>query len=201
MIFVSYFTKNTPYEQVIEEFLIPSLKQFNLPYDIEEVEDRGDWVSNTAYKSKHLLNMLNKHQQAICFLDADAVVTQEPKLLLNLPPNFDIAFHLLNWYGHWRNNWERTDNMHLLSGTMAINYTDKALSLMEAFVKEAYDCKSKYEQKVLQELVEDTSDLNVEYLPAEYCCVLMQDNSIPKYIKDPVIIHTQCSRKYRYWNG
>ena len=56
-----------------------------------------------------------------------------------------------------------------------------------------------WEQKILEEVLKEKTDFKIEFLPAEYCCVLMQDYSIPTYVNDPVIIHTQASRKYKNW--
>ena len=35
IIYISYATKNTPYKKEMETYLLPSLKKFNLDYDIE----------------------------------------------------------------------------------------------------------------------------------------------------------------------
>lgn len=197
---VSFYTKNTPYEQVANEFLLPTVKKFNLDYYVEAIEDLGSWDANTSYKSVFLLECLNKFKEPICFLDADAEIIKYPELLYNLPKDFDFAYHLLNWNGHWRNNWDDTSNMHLLSGTLAIGYTDKARAVLNRFKKECPESVGKWEQRVLQDIIESTKELKVTLLPAEYCCVLMTDYSMPKYIKDPIIVHNQCSRKYRYFD-
>ena len=50
MIFISYGTKNTPYEGVIKDYLIKSLDKLNLSYHVEYPEDFGNWQRNTHYR-------------------------------------------------------------------------------------------------------------------------------------------------------
>ena len=199
MIFISYYTKDTPYKAVMNDCLLPSLKEWGLTYDIEAIEDRGNWQKNTGYKCEFIKKMLLKHKESVCFLDSDALIMQFPSLICSLPNDFDLAYHFFNWYGHWRNQWDNTSKIELLSGTMVFNYNDKVLALLNEWIYQVNSNINKWEQKVLEEIVYARDDLNIIDLPAEYCTVLMQDNSIPKYVKDPIIIHTQASRKYKHW--
>lgn len=197
MIIISYVTKNTPYISVLNTKLLPSIKKWNLRYDIEYIEDKGDWCKNTNYKSTHIKQMLLKHKEPICFLDSDAIILKHPSLLYNLPQDFDIAFHLLNWYGLWRNQWENTSNMQLLSGTLCFNYNQKTLNFLDQCIKNINDKPHQWEQITIQETLAQKSNMIVEYLPFEYCCVIRQDNSIPNFCKKPIILHTQASRKFK----
>ena len=81
---ISYYTKNTPYEEVANTHLIPSLKKWNLSYEVEAINDLGDWQKNTGYKSQFVLKMLNKHKNNVCFLDCDATIEQYPTKLFNI---------------------------------------------------------------------------------------------------------------------
>ncbi|KKL83633.1 hypothetical protein LCGC14_1972810, partial [marine sediment metagenome] len=55
MIYVSFVSKNTKYEEVIKKYLIPSLIKWNLPYDIEYIENKGSWRNNVLYiGTRHL---------------------------------------------------------------------------------------------------------------------------------------------------
>jgi len=197
MIFISYATLETPYEEVIKSHLIPSLKKFGLSYEIAYVKDQGSWQKNTALKSKIIKQMLLKYKEAVCFLDSDAVIEKKPDLLLSIPKNIDIAYHEFNWYGHWRGQWDNTTKMELLSGTMVFNYNARVLGLLDEWIEKVYENLNIWEQKVLEQIVYARQDLNIYKLPASYCCVLMQDYTIPAYIKEPVIVHHQASRKYR----
>ena len=60
-------------------------------YDIEEIEDKGSWRKNLAYRPHFLLKMLDRHQEPVLSIDVDATVCSEPRLLLDDPP-CDVAF-------------------------------------------------------------------------------------------------------------
>lgn len=194
MIFVSYYTTGV-YEQVIQKYLLPSLKKWNLKYDIAEVKDRGDWQLNTQFKSKFIKGMLEEYKEDICFLDADATIEKYPELLFNIPDEYDIAMHLLDWQLMWRGI-EGQDQRELLSGTMLLKYKENTLKLVDEWIRQIETNKSIKEQKVLENIL-----LNNKYkyydLPASYCTIKKFDGSIPEYIKEPIILHHQVSRLYK----
>jgi len=194
---VSFYTEKTPYEKVANELLIPSVKKWELDSDIQGVPDRGSWANNTAIKSEYIRDMLLKYKEPVIFLDCDATIEQYPELFNHIPKETDLAYLLFNWYGHWRGQWENRSKMELLSGTMYFGYNEKVLKLVDNWIIKVKENISVLEQKILEGLVNENKDLTLYYLPYEYCCVLMQDYSIPKYITEPVIVHTQASRKYR----
>jgi hypothetical protein len=198
---VSYYTVGTPYEEVMNELLLPSVKKWGLDYDIQGIPNFGSWQANTGYKATFCRDMLLKHREAICFIDADGTIEQMPSLLYSLPKTVDIAFHLFNWMLHWRNKPEDTSNMHLLSGTLYLSYNSKVLSLCERWIETVSQNVNIWEQKILENLIKENPSLNIYHLPAEYCCVLKQDYTIPNYINDPKIIHWQRSRFYKRWNA
>jgi len=197
MIICSYYTQNTPYESVIKDCLIPGLKKYDLEYDIEAIDDLGDWQNNTGYKSKLIKKMLLKHKQPVCFLDADAKIAQYPELLFNLPKDIDIAYHHFNWFGFWRGQWENKSNIQLLSGTMTFSYNEKVLSLVDEWINKVSRDKGTLEQKILDDIVTSKTDLNIYDLPMEYCCIIKSDGSICDKVTTPVILHCQASRQYK----
>jgi len=195
IIFISFYTRKSPYEKVMNTHLRPSLEKFNLIHDIEEVEDRGNWQKNTSYKSEFILKMLLKHKKNIVFIDADGTIEKHPSLFWEIPEEYDIAYHLLDWMRQWRNK-EGGDKWELLSGTMMFRYNEKVLSLVRKWV-ERTKTSTKWEQRILQEIIKNNKEIKSYILPAEYTTVAMHDGSIPKYIKKPVIFHHQKSRQYR----
>lgn len=197
MIIISYATIDTPYEEVIKSTLIPSLEKFDLDYDISYVKDLGSWQLNTGYKSTFIKEMLLKHKQSVCFLDSDASIVEYPELLYQLSSGVDISYHNFNWWKHWRGVDNDFSRMHLLSGTICFSYNPKVLSLIDEWIEKVVENPNVWEQKVLEEIVNSKTNLGICHLPAEYCCVVMHDNSIPKYINKPVIVHHQASRKYK----
>jgi len=200
---ISYFTRLTPYEQVANEFIIPSVKKWNLSHDIKAIKDLGSWQLNTGYKATFIKEMLLKHKEPIVFIDCDGEIVKYPELLYKIPDNIDIGYFHFNWFHHWRNQPENTSNIQLLSGTMYFNYSEKVLLLIDEWIKNVEENTHEWEQKTLQNIVYTRNDLNIYKLPAEYCTVLMHDYSLPKYVIDPIIIHWQRSRLYknrRSWN-
>jgi len=196
-IIISYFTRNTPYEKVMNTHLLPSLKKFDLPYDIEAVEDFGNWQKNTSYKAQFVFQKLLQHQRTVVFIDSDATIEQYPSLFTQIPPEFDIACHYQNYILQWRG---RTDGKRfdLLSGTLMFRYNEKVLSLVRKWI-ERTKTSNKWEQIILQKLTEENKDIKIFSLPVTYCTVNTHKNEIPSYIKkeEVVIRHWQASRKYK----
>jgi len=193
---ISYYTKDTPYDEVAHDYIIPSCKKFNLDCDIVGVDDLGNWQLNTGFKAKFVKEMLLKHKEPVVFIDADGEVVKHPELLLNIPEHIDIAYHNFDWFLHWRNKPDQ-DNFHLLSGTMYFAYNEKVLALIDEWITKVDENIHVWEQKVLEEIINSKTNLHIYKLPAEYCAVVMHDYSIPKYVNDPVIVHWQVSRKYK----
>ena len=195
IIYISYYTENSPYEEIMNTHLLPSLKKFNLPYDIEAVADLGSWHKNTSYKSQFVFNMLLKHKKTVVFIDADATIEQYPILFERIPSACDIAFHYLDWYKQWRNK-DGMNKFELLSGTMMFRYNNKVLELVKKWIEQT-ETSSQWEQKILQSIIENDKEIKYYILPASYTTVIDHKNKIPDYIENPVIIHHQKSRKFR----
>ncbi|KKL20958.1 hypothetical protein LCGC14_2450270 [marine sediment metagenome] len=196
MIFISYYTENTPYEEVMNTHLLPSLKKWDLRYDIISTRDKGSWQFNTGYKSTFIKEMLLKHKEDVCFIDADGTIEKYPDLLFNIPEEYDIAIHQLDWFLFWRGE---LDNPHreLLSGTMVIKYKDSALLLIDEWIKQVGIQASIKEQKVLDSMVASNKNYKVYDLPPSYCAILKRDGGLPKYIGEPVVLHHQVSRQLK----
>ena len=193
---ISYYTKDTPYEDVMNDNLLPSLKKWNLDYEIKAYADRGNWSNNTAIKSEFIEEMLIKHKQPVVFLDCDATIEKYPSLLYEIPKDVDLGFHHFNWFGFWRGQWENKTNIQLLSGTMYWAYNEKVLNLIDGWMLKIKENPHMWEQVTLQKIVYARNDLKIFDIPQEYCCVVRQDYTVPDFIKDPIIIHWQASRKY-----
>lgn len=195
MIFVSYYTTGV-YEKVMKTHLLPSLQKWNLIYCIKEIKDLGSWQLNTGFKSLFIKEMLIRHKEDICFIDADATIEQYPDLLWNIPNNYDIAIHLLDWMQFWRGK-EGEAQRELLSGTMVIKYKESTLKLLDEWIQQVEIDKNTKEQKVLENIVLNNPKYNVYDLPPSYCAIKKFDGSVPKYIGEPIILHHQASRRYK----
>lgn len=197
--YISYYTENTPYKEVMESYLLPSLKLFNLNYDIEGIKNKGSWQANTHYKAMFCKQMLLKHKQPVVFLDADAIIKQNPILFETLD-NYDIAYHILNWANFWH---RQTDNPRrdVLNGTLFLNYNEKILEFLDKWI-EQNNKNLQWEQKNMEQVIKDkVIELNIYNLPPEYCAIIGMDNKTIAdwYVKEePVIVHYQKSRKLKY---
>lgn len=200
MIYISYYTKNTPYEEVIKTYLLPSLKRWNLKYDIEAIDDRGSWQKNTHLKAEFIKKMLLKHKQSVVFLDADATIEDYPMLLMvgDIYCGYDIALHYLDWYKFWRKI-EGQKKREALSGTLYLRYNEKVLQFLDEWIEENKKSTA-WEQKNLQWILRSwKKELQIYNLPPEYCAIILHNGEIPYHYltEKPVILHHQISRKLR----
>jgi len=182
---VSYYTKDTPYEEVIKKYLIPSLDKFKLKYQIEGVPNLGSWKANTDYKPKFILNALKKYNRVI-WLDADAEIVQYPTELFKMSDDYDIGVFYLDWgihYGHSNGKKE------LVSSVAVFN--QNSIPMVKYWLKKSRVFT--WEQQALEKALE-LNDVKVYNLPKEYCTIIKKDNGLPEYIKEPVIVQHQVSR-------
>lgn len=198
MLIVSYYTKNTPYESVMLNQLFPTIRKWNLPYDIQGIKDLGSWQKNTHYKATFLKEMLIKHREPIVFLDSDATIEQYPVLFDQLK-DYDIAYHELDWNLQWRG--KPGTKKEILSGTLYLNYTSNVLNFLNEWIGEN-ERNTNWEQRNMAKVLKEKTDrlqLKVYPLPYSYITILKHNNQIPSHIKpeDVVILHHQASRKYK----
>lgn len=199
---VSYYTCDTPYENVAEEYLIPSLEKmkkeaiYNFNYNVKPIQNQGSWYKNTSYKAKFIKEELEKDYISVCWVDCDATIEKYPSLFEELDSSdYDIAFHTLaweSWYGYVGNK-----EKELLTGTMWFKKNDKVLALCQ----EWFDVASKtqqWEQKVLASII-GKYDLKIYPLPVEYCYINTLPGGKKPLISDKnvVIRHYQSSRIYK----
>ncbi len=198
MIFISFYTKNTPYKEVCESYFKPSVEKWGIKHNIYVVKDLLTWNKNTRYKAKIILEALNKYEEDVVFLDSDAEILKYPKLLFNIPKEYDIALHKLDWYLMWREQ-EGNPQRELLSGTMFIRYSEKNIKLVKQWIQKDEISKETKEQKNFEELVLNNPKYNIYNLPASYCAIIKRDNTVPEYVGEPIILHHQASRQHRYF--
>ena len=95
-LFVSCYTKETPYEALAGE-LRASLDRLGLPHRIDPVPSRGSWVANTGLKAETILRAWQESEAPICWIDADAEILRVPYVVFDKP--FDVAMvRRQGWY-------------------------------------------------------------------------------------------------------
>ena len=196
MIFISYYTLGD-YEKVFKEKLLPSFVKWNLPYDIEVLDDIKNWQVATHYKAEFCKKMLLKHKQAVLFLDVDVTIEKYPKLIRKLN-KYDIALHYLDWYKFWRKV-EGQKKREALSGTLYLNYNEKVLQFLDKWIEEN-NKNTAWEQRNMQWVLRSwKKKLKIYELPAEYCTIILPNGQLPEHYLTgkPVILHHQVSRKLK----
>lgn len=189
-VIVSYYTRNTPYEQEIEN-LHESLHRFQLPHYIFRVANRGSWIKNVQINEELILKAMEDCPgKAIVSLDADAVIQRYPALFETLDCDFAAHYHI----------WPKGNRKELFCSTMYF----KNCSLTKLFLNTCLQRYRKYpstrQQPNMQAVFEGRwSDivwrkaLYFLNLPPQYCKIfdLMAD------IKYPVIEQFQASRRFK----
>lgn len=209
MIFVSYYSGNS--YKICSNRLIPSLKKFNLPYDIKEINDTGNYKHNISFKPEFVRDNLLKHKQPVCWLDVDCEVIQYPKLLMEKNSE-NINLQIYNWYGDSDNHITRKNknilskigdlltgnnntisNNKLLSssGVFCFNYSKESLSLVEEWSKEMKKNPNKIDDQTLDQVFNNggyVNKLKCRWLPKSYNRMVWY----PDWLNvKPVINHTK----------
>ena len=191
IIFVAYYTFNTPYEGEAEK-LKASLNKLNLLNDIVPIASVGNWQDNTRFKAKFLQQMLVKHKgKNLVYIDVDAVVHSIPIHFKDY--SCDIGLRYQDF--RWRKN-------ECLSGTIFLANNDRVMKLCEAWekinVKERAN-RNNLEQWNLGSAITSMKselNLNVKNLPPEYTIIFDSMKIMYPSVK-PVIEHFQASRQNR----
>ena len=184
---ISYFTKNTPYEQEADN-LRESLVKFNIPHKIYAEDNLGNWTKNTQLKAKVIHRALNEFEDDILWIDSDAIVYGELDFFQNL--NCDLSvYHLISRYNPFE----------LLSGTLFYKNNSKVKQIVQEWIN-LNDNNNEWDQRNLQAIIEKPENKNniiIEKLPLPYIVI----NNYQKHqgrLKSPAIIkHFQASRRIK----
>src|SRR3990167_2892068 len=197
----TFYTLDSPYESVFQQYLLPSLKKIknvhpNIQWIVKTIKNNHSWLLNTAQKPliiKEILQELNK-DECLVFLDADATIEIIYEIFDEIAQEYDIAFHLLSW-SEWYEYTESTIQ-ELLSGTLFLRNNDEVKKLCEDWYQEAINTQE-WEQRCLQRILPN-HQVNVFNLPLQYCFMKTRPGGLEPLIKcEPVIQHNQVSRIYR----
>lgn len=184
---VSYFTKNTPYEKEVQG-LITSLDRFGIKHDIRGIDSLGGWQSNTMFKAQFLRQMIEEVEDAMVWIDADAVVEKSPIFFDYI--DADAAFY-------FRTNGGRVgripEPVELLSGTMFFKANHRARTLLDMWIEENGKDQRDLEQHNLQKVITRWRAMGgiFSLLPQTYCRIF------DAKADDTVVVHNQASRRFR----
>jgi len=104
MIFVAFYTVNSPYEAQIER-LSYSLKPFGFPFMAKGTPHRGSWYQNVLQKAAFCQEMLQEFGQKapVVYLDADAEIRRDPEPIGKIV-DADLAMTWNRTFHWWRSN-------------------------------------------------------------------------------------------------
>jgi hypothetical protein len=193
---VSFFTIDTGYENEIKK-LKKSIDKFGYDSYIEGIENQGSWDANTKYKSRLLLNSMEKNPDTELFMyvDADGIIQREIPLK-EIDGDMSIHYKIRGRNGKWHKK-----NPTMLSGTIFYRNNDKIKNLFKIWHKlnrkNIIRAKGVYvaricDQRNLQNTINKSNipGLKIQKLGPEYCKIF----DIMDYCKDPIVEHFQASR-------
>jgi len=187
-----FATIDTPYEEIAESHLLPSLQKLNIEYNYTKIENLGNWNRNTGFKPSFALQMLDIHKDRnIVLLDVDARVEKYPEIFDTIPDKYNIAAHILD-----QNLWFQRKNTkkELLSGSLFIRNNERSKYLVNEWIEECRRSRE-WEQRSLSAILALNNERIYE-LPLSYCYMdTLPDGRQPHIKVDEVIIrHFQASR-------
>jgi len=190
-ILISYYTEN--YEQIAQNYLLKSLKNFSIPYHILKTHDRYTWKKNTDYKPFFISECLQKFKEDLVLIDTDATINNYPILFDNIPYQYDLGIHYLNWELHYGRPSDK-NRKEMLSGTIYLRNNSKIRQLVQKWIENTK--KYSPEQKALAYAIKKMPNLQIYELPREYCYIYTTPNGHAPAIEleHPIITHYQASR-------
>lgn len=174
-IMISFFTQK--YKEEAER-LLSSIKNFDISYYIEEMEDLGSWEKNVNLKPRFIKDILETYEVPVAYVDADAEIIRYPELFDKL--DCDFAYWLC----------ERRGGNVSAGGTLY--FTPEAIPFINRWI-EVCDQYGANEQDALWHIIKEGFEIKTTLLPLAYCQIF--DWKIKS--ENPIIIHHQASRRYR----
>lgn len=178
MIITSFYT--APYRSQVDT-LIKSLQKFRLIYDVQEIKSRGNWKANCLYRSTFLIDMMEKYNDDVVWLDADAEIMSHPSLLYSIPQHIDLAFY-------------NREGREFLLGTSYWKNSPLVKYLLMEWISICDPRSAAISQKDFMRLFQSkyVGKLEVQLLPESYCHIFDKPSQ-----ETPVIVHHQASRRLR----
>lgn len=171
--FIAYYTDKYT---TLANRLRRTLDKFDVSYAIEEVPDQGGWLKNVLFKPTFIKKYLGER---VVYIDADALLERDPVLFDNI--DCDFAY----WLCHQHNQ------KFLASGTLY--FSPMAITLVEKWERMCQSEEHLNDQELLDQALRDSVDISIKILPIEYCQIF----DFHEQSDEPVIVHTQASRRFR----
>lgn len=195
---VSFFAGPAIYEEYAKGLRL-SCQQYGVPHLIIPLQSQCDtWVERTNLKGRFLWYTMRRLARPLIWVDCDAELLAEPKLLYDCEADFGIFAKTRKW--RWKpigrdplelpEKWpEKLGPKWFLSGTIFLNNTKPAIELLDCWASLAANDMRAYEQYQLQEAWCEIRP-NTIWLPQSYCQVRHKK-------PDTVILHDLASTKHK----
>jgi hypothetical protein len=180
---VVFYTTDSIYEKE-KERLLRSAGHLGLNVTAIAVADTGSWVRNAGLKPGVLLQQRKLLRGPLLYVDVDAVFHRDPwPELTSINSDFGVYYEASG---------------RLLSGTILINDTPRALALLEAWHDGCVEEPETWDQIVLEQIIERDSTVaspcySVTNLPGSFCWIF--DDVENKPVSCVYIEHLQASRE------
>ena len=193
----SFYTSGEYYESVFLDKLFPSLKKYDLPYYVEEIESLGAWQLNTGLKPLYIEKMLIRYpQKDVVWVDVDGEFVKYPELFENIPGEYDLAVGYVDM-DKWYNTSKYNGREQLNSATCMFRAKKKAIDVVHDWrARILVGATKTWEQEHLQVAIDRYNGISVFRLPLEYRYITELPSGEPPHIKvDPVILQHQAGRR------
>ena len=188
---VSFYTAGNVYATYGAR-LIESLQRFGVPCRVVAIDVQDSWEGVCARKAKFLLDAWHQSDVPIVWLDADAVVEQQPTLFGAIQADF--AAHRWTWEENLQDF-----GYELCSGTLYFGKTELARRLLEQWALRCEADPDTWDQVHLESAwcdVAAVDPLRTVWLPRPY---LQIDGAAEP--EPAVIRHLQASREQKQLQG
>ena len=175
----AYYTSNEYKKMIVN--LEKSLIKFSIPYTFKSYEDRGTWKKNTGIKPEFILEMLDKHECDIVYLDADCVVKNYPEIFDDFSDDIGVFFSPKN----------KEFSNKLLTGTMIFKNNEKVKNFVKKWVDVQHSSDDYTDQDSIDLII--FNDNTIKFLRLPFSYVKIFDKEVNT---ESVIEHYQASRKY-----
>lgn len=173
---INFHTDDSFYREEAKH-LLASCRAFDMPIYQEVLPNSGSWTGNCAQKGPFVHRCMVRHQRPLLWLDADAVVVQKPTIFEEVECDF-AAF----WHG----------GVELISACCYFNCTPAAMALVQQWAARCVGHPDVWDQKLLQQAVEEMKELRVVKLPMGYCKIYNRSYDGPLFIQQ-----NQASRRFK----
>lgn len=174
MIFASFYTVNSPYEISIKK-LRKNLISYGFECFIQAIPAEKSWKETCGSRGDFIADIMDRYNDDVVWIDADAEILQNPKELFEVPKEADIAaFH-------------RKDQ--ILLGTSLFRNRPHVKAFLRKWSKKVPSSSKTISQMVFKDLLLSHPEIKIMDLPQKLCQIF--DLPIEE---EPVIIHKQFSR-------